>query len=471
MLRHRLLLSFVILITVTALVSTLSAQSPRTWSPQKPDDRLKADLLLLVAHPDDDTLAGPYLARAVGEEKRRVAVIFMTSGDSGGNQSGAERGTALGMIRRIEGLRGLATLGITNVWYLGGHDTAGQDPQRSLGNWDHGRALADAVRLVRITRPEVILTWLPMQVAGENHGDHQAASVIATEAFDLAGDPTAFPEQLAAPTQTFEPLLEGLRPWQPKKIYFMSDAIDTAFMEGHGPSYSVRARSKVTGRPYWETAYTQLRAHVTQYKAQLEQLAATDDAGREQMLTNAPPGDALIEPLRFIRGKSHVGGSPTGDVFESIAAGDLPCTPAPGYRPVNVNGLTISLGGPWSFYRRFWQAHGLEMLTSIDLHDIGPASAGGEVRIPLLITNGTQTELRISVKATLPQGWQEKPWFFDTVVVPAKSEAEYASVLVAGPSTTGGTVSVMYAFESAAPTAKPLSIRVVVRPGGNPLPQ
>ena len=96
MLRHRLLLSFVILITVTALVSTLSAQSPRTWSPQKPDDRLKADLLLLVAHPDDDTLAGPYLARAIGEEKRRVAVIFMTSGDSGGNQAGAERGHVAG---------------------------------------------------------------------------------------------------------------------------------------------------------------------------------------------------------------------------------------------------------------------------------------------------------------------------------------------------------------------------------------
>jgi LmbE family N-acetylglucosaminyl deacetylase len=469
MLRHRLLLSFVILITVTALVSTLSAQSPRTWSPQKPDDRLKADLLLLVAHPDDDTLAGPYLARAVGEEKRRVAVIFMTSGDSGGNQSGAERGTALGMIRRIEGLRGLATLGITNVWYLGGHDTAGQDPQRSLGNWDHGRALADAVRLVRITRPEVILTWLPMQVAGENHGDHQAASVIATEAFDLAGDPTAFPEQLAAPTQTFEPLLEGLRPWQPKKIYFMSDAIDTAFMEGHGPSYSLRARSKVTGRPYWETAYTQLRAHVTQYKAQLEQLAATDDAGREQMLTNAPPGDALIEPLRFIRGKSHVGGSPKGDVFESIAAGDVAYVPPPGYRPSSGSG--VALGGPWTFYRRFWQAHGLDVLTSIDLHDIGAVSAGSEVRIPLLIANHSDTEQRLSLKATLPQGWREKTRSFETVLVPAKSDAEITSVLVAGPSTTGGDVKVSYAIEGGTGQPTPLTVRVIVRAGGNPLPQ
>src|SRR5262245_27572568 len=292
-----------ILLALTfALAVTLGAQSPRSWSPQRPDDRLKTDLLMLVAHPDEDVLVGPYLARAIGEEKRRVAVVFMTSGYAGGNQAGTARGPSLRMIRRTEGLRDLATLGIANVWYLGGHDTAGQDPRRSLANWDHGRALADAVRIVRITRPEVILTWLPMQVAGENHGDHQAASVIANEAFDMAGDASAFPEQLAAPTQTFEPLLEGLRPWQPKKIYFMSDAIDTGFMEGHGPSYSVRAKSKTSGRPYWETAYNQLRAHETQYRRELEQLGATDDAGREQMLTNAPPGDALIEPLRFILG-------------------------------------------------------------------------------------------------------------------------------------------------------------------------
>jgi LmbE family N-acetylglucosaminyl deacetylase len=459
------------LLILVAFTSSNSAQSPGTWSPQKPDERLKADLLLLVAHPDDDTLAGAYLARAVREEKRRVAVVFMTSGDSGGNQAGAERGPSLGVIRRTEGLRGLATLGITNVWFLGGHDTAGQDPLRSLANWDHARALADAIRIVRITRPEVMLTWLPMQVAGENHGDHQAASVIANEAFDLAGDPTMFSEQVASPTQTFEPLLEGLRPWQPKKIYFMSDAIDTGFMEGHGPSYSVRARSKADGRPYWETAYNQLRAHVTQYKRELEQLAATDDAGREQMLTNAPPGDALIEPLRFIRGKSRVGGTPTGDVFESIGPGDVAVMPPPGYRPARPSGVTISLGGPWSFYRRFWQAHGLDMLTSIDLHDVGPVSAGSDVRIPLLIANGTDSEQRVSVKATLPQGWREKGRFFESVIVPARSDAEFASVLVAGPSTTGGAVNISYALEGGAAQAPPMTVRVVVRPGGNPLPQ
>ena len=39
----------------------------------------------------------------------------------------------------------------------------------------HGEALDEVVRLVRLTRPEVILTWMPAYVAGENHGDHQAS--------------------------------------------------------------------------------------------------------------------------------------------------------------------------------------------------------------------------------------------------------------------------------------------------------
>jgi hypothetical protein len=47
-----------------------------------------------------------------------------------------------------------------------------------------------------------VLTWLPAYTAGENHGDHQAVGVLATEAFDIAGDPTQLAEQVAAPAIT-----------------------------------------------------------------------------------------------------------------------------------------------------------------------------------------------------------------------------------------------------------------------------
>lgn len=98
--------------------------------------------------------------------------------------------------------------------------------KHALETLGHGEALEEVVRLIRLTRPQVIITWLPAYVSGENHGDHQAAGVVATEAFDLAGDPAAFPEQIDAPraSASINNYGEGLHPWQVKKLYYFSDA-------------------------------------------------------------------------------------------------------------------------------------------------------------------------------------------------------------------------------------------------------
>ena len=207
-------------------------------APRNPpvDDRFKADILVIVAHPDDETEVTPYLARAIFDEHKRVAAIFGTPGNGGGDVVSNAQAGALGAIRSTEAREAMASFGVLHVWFLCGTDTPGQNVLQSLETWDHGRALGEAVRLVRLTRPEVILTWLPVYVAGENHDDHQAAGVIATEAFDLAGDPTAFPEQISAPRNRhgIMNLTEGLQPWQPKK-FTTSDALHTEFLEGQGP--------------------------------------------------------------------------------------------------------------------------------------------------------------------------------------------------------------------------------------------
>src|SRR5215475_3971028 len=111
-----------------------------------PDARYKADVLLVVAHPDDEGAATAYLARVI-DEGRRVAVVYGTRGSSGGNELGDEQAGALGEIREIEARRACATLGITNVWFLGGKDTASQNVLTSLANWEHGAALEHLVQL------------------------------------------------------------------------------------------------------------------------------------------------------------------------------------------------------------------------------------------------------------------------------------------------------------------------------------
>src|SRR6476661_1933247 len=66
------------------------------------DARFKADILVVAPHPDDESTIAGYLAKAVLDEHRRVAVVLTTRGDAGQNLVGYESARALGEIREIE---------------------------------------------------------------------------------------------------------------------------------------------------------------------------------------------------------------------------------------------------------------------------------------------------------------------------------------------------------------------------------
>jgi LmbE family N-acetylglucosaminyl deacetylase len=374
------------------------AQEPKAFP--LPDERYKADILLVVAHPDDEGAATPYLARALDEHKR-IAVVFGTRGSSGANEAGAEQAAALGAIREIEARNALMTLGITNVWFLGGKDTASQNVLQSLANWDHGASLEQLVRLVRLTRPEVILTFLPGTFIGEDHGDHQASGLLATEAFDLAGDPASFPEQLAGPTKRLEPFLENLRPWQPKKIYYFADADREDIFRGRGPHYSVKEISKSSKQPYWRMALDSFRAHQTQAKSFLDKIAQMDEAQIEKMATS---DGGWTDALHFVLGKSLAGSSVTGDVFDGITPGAIPfARPDVSPEPARPD-LSVELGGPYSAYAEFRRAHGLTNLPHPDPPEIA-LQAPGTLVIPLWVRNRTAKTQEIALSVALPTGW------------------------------------------------------------------
>src|ERR1700732_4582892 len=267
-----------------------------------PDERFKVDILLVVAHPDDEAAATPYLERAIYDEHKRVAVVFTTRGGSGGNDYSREDGQALADIREQEARQACAALGITNVWFLDGKDTASQNVLNSLANWGHGANLEALVRIVRLTRPEVMFSWLPGIFVGENHGDHQASGVLATEAFDLAGDPVAFLAQVAGGSTRLEHFLENLTPWQPKKIYFFSDASDEKQFAGKGPAYSVREISPSQKKPYWRIALEAAKPHLTQYPGEIHMLSALSEEQLDKMMRD-PEHMWGAAPLTLIFGK------------------------------------------------------------------------------------------------------------------------------------------------------------------------
>jgi hypothetical protein len=233
---------------------------------------------------------------------------------------------------------------------------------------------------------------MPNYDVGENHEDHQAAGVLATEAFDVAANPLAFPEQVEAPRyrEGINNYGEGLRPWQPKKIYYFSDATHSEFYKGNGPEYPTSDISPARKIPYSRIAAEAWRFYKTQNDftdAQLKEFTET--------------------PVRLIFGKSLVGGSATVDVFEGITPSPIPYAKPRGYEAPEQK-LSFELGGPWAFYRAFWRAHNIEHLEKLYSPE---AQLGGDgaLWVPLIIHNETDSPKQIAVRAELPAGWSVEP--------------------------------------------------------------
>jgi LmbE family N-acetylglucosaminyl deacetylase len=175
---------------------------------------LKSDLMFVGAHPDEETGIAAVLARYAGQGKA-VAAVYCTRGEGGGNMVGTQAGAALGILREAELRDCLETLGVKRVYFLDEEDFFYTESlAATLEKWGPEDVLGKLVRVVRSLRPDVIVTMNPAPSPGQ-HGHHQSAGVLATEAFAAAADPTRFPEQLER---------EGLETWQVRKLYYSGSA-------------------------------------------------------------------------------------------------------------------------------------------------------------------------------------------------------------------------------------------------------
>jgi LmbE family N-acetylglucosaminyl deacetylase len=382
-----------------------------------PDPRLQVDILVVVAHPDDETLASAYLARAINDEHKRVAIVYGTHGDAGNNDIGPEQASAMGQVREFEARQVGSNLGAASVWFLPGRDTVSQNVLNSLEHWGHGACLEQLVRIVRLTRPAVILTFLPDFTTGENHADHQAAGVLATEAFDMAGDRTVFAEQVSPATNPDKNtnLTEGLSLWQPQKIYYFYNPTHDIFT-GQGPQYLSTDVSPSRHVSYGILAGEAFALHRTQGGDAVRR--AIDDHALAS--TESPIPRMVSGPVRLILGKSLVPSGITDDVFAGVVAGGIPFQrSAVGPAAENANpGLEI--GDPWSYYRGFWRAHGLDRLANVVPLEI-TVKVGGSLAIPLIVENPTARAIRVSVSVQAPDGWAVMP----TAPVSVEPHARY----------------------------------------------
>lgn len=172
---------------------------------------LETDILGVFAHPDDETGMAATLAHYAQAGNKVIAHAYVTRGEGGGNMVGTQGGPALGVLREAELRDALRILGVRYCYFLDQQDFFYTESlAATLRKWRKDEALEKLVRLVRSLRPDVVVTMNPAPNPGQ-HGHHQAAGVLATEAFTAAADPARFPEQLA---------LEGLSVWQPRKLFY-----------------------------------------------------------------------------------------------------------------------------------------------------------------------------------------------------------------------------------------------------------
>jgi LmbE family N-acetylglucosaminyl deacetylase len=164
--------------------------------------REMGSVLYIAAHPDDEnTELITYFARG---RNYRTAYLSLTRGDGGQNVLGPEFGNEIGVIRTQELLAARRIDGGQQFFSRAVDFGFSKDYRETLRIWDRQQVLSDMVRVIREFRPDVLITRFS-PIPGSTHGHHTASTVLALEAFKLAGDPKAFPEQ-------------QLKPWQPERI-------------------------------------------------------------------------------------------------------------------------------------------------------------------------------------------------------------------------------------------------------------
>jgi hypothetical protein len=211
-----------ILLLVAIAIPTAFAQNRMTYSVVSPESghvalglairklNVSGTFMQAPAHPDDETNA--LFALFTHGMGLRSVDVQNNRGEGGQNEIGPELFRDIGVLRtselvaahRIDGAEQYFTRAIDYGYSF--------DPEEVINKWGRDAIIGDYVRLIRELRPDVLVT---MNIQGRG-GDraHEATTVLVREAYRVAGNPAMYPEQLR----------EGLRPWQPRKLYFNAGA-------------------------------------------------------------------------------------------------------------------------------------------------------------------------------------------------------------------------------------------------------
>lgn len=197
------------IIILTALMSfngVLSQDGARIYKQLKKLNTLSS-VLYVAAHPDDENTR--LISLFSNHYNARAAYLSMTRGDGGQNLIGTELREGLGLIRTQELLEARKIDGGQQFFTTANDFGYSKHPDETLSIWDKEELLAQIVYRIRAFKPDLIVHRFNHSTPGSTHGHHTSSAMLSEEAFYLANDPSAFPEQL-----------DRVSLWQPKRQFY-----------------------------------------------------------------------------------------------------------------------------------------------------------------------------------------------------------------------------------------------------------
>ena len=212
-------------------------------------------VLYIAAHPDDENTN--LMALWANGSLYDAGYLSVTRGDGGQNLIGPELREKLGVIRTQE-LLAARRLDHGRQFFTRAVDFGfSKNSEETLRIWDRDKVLSDIVWVIRQFRPDVVVTRFSPD-DDKTHGHHTASAILAREAFQAAGDPKRFPEQLAQ-VEVWKPVRLV---WNTSPFFFSNrnipfDPTGLATMEAGG-------FSPLLGKAFTEIAAASVSMHKSQ---------------------------------------------------------------------------------------------------------------------------------------------------------------------------------------------------------------
>lgn len=290
-------------------------------------------LLLVHAHPDDETIGTGATMAKYASEHALVTLVTCTLGEEGEvlvpelAHLAADKDDQLGPHRVNELAAACEALGVEDHRFLGGAGRWRDSGMMGLETnnrpdcfWqaDLDEATLELVRVMREVRPQVVVTY--DENGNYGHPDHIQAHNVTVRAFDASGDPAYHPEV-------------G-EPWQPAKLYhtaiskswlqqgidaFQEQGGDTGFLQGVTSAEDLpmgvpdeQITTQIDAEEFFPAKIAAMRAHATQIAVGGMFYALADMVGQKNFATEQ------YVLARGERGAADGAGGRENDLFSGV---------------------------------------------------------------------------------------------------------------------------------------------------------